>query len=98
MAIVDPLPLDYCADCVELVAALGGKDTAAFKLPCDVRFDVHNSRVFRCAIWRAGDHVELLHWLEATPRHMIVVNTSRRKQARVWLCEKQLRPAIKRAK
>jgi hypothetical protein len=87
-------PADYCPDCAELIGTLGNKETIVFSMPCNVKFEPGNSAMARTAVWREGDHVEMLHWSESTPKHMILRNTNRCKQSRVRLCEKQLREAI----
>jgi len=91
-------PAGYCLACAEVLALLGNKATVVFKLPCNVRLEPRTSRVARTAVWREGDHVELMHWTEQAPRHMLVHNASRRRQALVRLCERPLRAAIETMK
>jgi hypothetical protein len=87
-------PADYCPDCAELVSALGNRETIVFSMPCDVKFEPGNSNMVRTALWREGDHVEMLHWGTTLPKHMILRNANRCKQKLARLCEKQLRVAI----
>lgn len=93
-------PGGYCLACAAMLDMLGGKTTVVFKLPCAVRFEPRSSRVVRTAIWREGDHIELMHWTrrEETqePRHMIVQNMNRRRQYLVRLCEQPLRAAVEK--
>jgi hypothetical protein len=90
----DQNPADYCSDCAELLEALDSNDDACTcTLPENVRFDTHLSNT---AIWHKGDVVETIGWSASPPKHMMIHNKNRRRQAYARLCTKPLRTVLER--